>query len=119
MPGSFPADLIQNGKALGTRLASHQSFKQSSCHISKNQISELLKLSKMYNYEMIASYWVVYKQRGNVVSFVSVNSEILLCMFTFCYAHSTLTFLRPFFRYARASVRTGSYVLLRMSKYRV
>ena len=45
------------------------------------------KLSKMYNYEVIASYWVVYKQRDNILSFFPVNSEIIFCMFCFFYVH--------------------------------
>ena len=84
------------------------------CYISKNQISELLKLSKMCNYEAIASYWVVYKKRDNVLSFFPVNSVISLCMFSFAIAHllqinPLLPSLDSFFRYAHASVRPGSY----------
>ena len=36
---------------------------------------------------MIANYWVVYKQRDNVLSFFPVNFEIIFCMFSFPYAH--------------------------------
>ena len=50
----------------------------------------------------------------NVLSFFPVNSEIIFLYFFFllcaCATNkSTVTFLRHFFRYARASVRTGSY----------
>ena len=72
------------------------------------------KLSKLYNYEVIASYRVVYKQRDNVLSFFPVNSQIICCIFSFFYAHvlqinPLLPFFNVFFRDARASVRTGSY----------
>ena len=52
----------------------------------------------MYNYEAIASYGAVYKQRDNVLSFFPVNSEIILCMFRSCYAHVLqISPLLPFF----------------------
>ena len=52
----------------------------------------------MYNYEVIASYWVVYKQRDTVLSFFPVNSEIIFCMFSFFYAHVLqINPLLPFF----------------------
>ena len=73
------------------------------------------KRSKMYNYEVIANYWVVYKQKDNVLLFFPVNSEIIVWLYVFFFLcacatnKSTVTFLQHFFRDARASVRTGSY----------